>query len=119
MEKKKITIKHIPKVSTNKLYAGKHFSYRTQAKSEMYKVVRLQTKYVIEDPSEISYTFYWTGRVLDSDNNGIIAKMITDILTNGKDSYKDITKVSLSSRKSQEKYDYCEIEITESKIIIL
>lgn len=107
----KITIKHIPKVSTNKTYAGKHWSYRDSAKTELYKIVRLQTKYEIKDECNIDYTFYWTGRVLDSDNNSIVGKMITDILSMENDSYKNIHRVSYESEKSLEKYNYCEIEI--------
>jgi len=80
----------------------------------MYQLVRLQTKFVIDKPSEIDYTFYWTGRVLDADNNSIIGKMITDILTNGSDGYNQITKVSYSSRKSKTKENYCEIIISEN-----
>lgn len=100
-------------MSTNKTYEGKHWSYRAKSKNEMYQLVRLQTKFVIDKPSEIDYIFYWTGRVLDSDNNSIIGKMITDILTNGNDGYNQIVKVSYSSKKSETKENYCEIIVNE------
>ena len=109
----KITLKHIPKQSTNKSYAGKHWSLRHKEKSEMVQLVRLQTKFVIEKPCNINYTFYWVGRVLDSDNNSIVGKMITDILTNRNDGYKQIHRISYESEKSLEKYNYCEVEILD------
>ena len=105
----KIIIKNVPKKSTNKTYEGKHWSYRNKAKHELYQVVRLQTKVVIDYPCNIHYTFYWTGRVLDSDNNSIIGKMITDILTNGNDGYNQVHRVSYESEKSKNKIDYVEV----------
>ena len=112
---KKIVINYIPKQSTNKTYEGKHWSYRAKNKNELYTLVRLQTKETINEPSNLEYTFYWTGRVLDSDNNSVIGKMITDILTEGKDDYRHILRVSYQSKKSNKSFNYVEI-VVESVI---
>ena len=106
--KQTVTIPIPEKVSTNAIYAGKHWTYRNRQKEDWLwsvKSVRANLRPVESYPVTLCMTFYLKGRVLDSSNCSFMGKMIEDALVKlgvlKDDSYKYVHKVAYSAEKAQ------------------
>ena len=97
----KIELLHLPKISLNEWYAGKHWSKRVKIKNRYKFLVKSQFKGVFrkDNTYEVSYTFNFKTRPLDASNCVAMVKMIEDIIFED-DSYKIVHKISIRSRKS-------------------
>ena len=112
-----IILEDFYKVSTNKIYASRHWSFRKNAK-DSYK--SWFNKYKNNFPKfdykvNLDFKFYWYKKPLDSTNCSFIIKMIEDCMTkNGiikDDTIEYVGKVSMESFETKEKDDYCELRI--------
>lgn len=71
------------KVSTNKIYAGIHWSRRKEIKDSIYQLTKWFCRPIQEVksyPVEISYQFFYRIKPLDTLNNAFMAKCIEDSL---------------------------------------
>lgn len=71
----------IIKVSTNSIYAGKHWAVRDKYKNDylmLVKSLRLTTK--IKNTCSITFEFLLKGKLLDCSNCSFMGKMIEDAL---------------------------------------
>jgi hypothetical protein len=103
---------HLPvKISTNKIYAGLHWTARKKIKKSFAKVLFVAQP-VTEFPVDVYYNFHLKGKRLDSLNLAFMAKMIEDcivakgILTD--DTPKYVRRSILESKPAKKKY--CEID---------
>ena len=109
------TLLPIIKVSTNEIYAGVHWRKRRKIKQDYLLVTRSKIRSIpkIEGKVNLSFSFYFKSRPLDSSNCSFMAKMIEDCLVgNGilkDDSIKHVGKISIESYKGTE--DYCKMKI--------
>lgn len=106
------------KVSANATYAGVHWAKRKKWKDNMLLAcLCFKRAESIEKIVDVDYTFYFKSRALDSENCAFMGKMITDCMVKygilQDDSIKYVRRVSYESRKSPNKTDYVEIELTE------
>lgn len=108
----KITLTDLPKVSTNKIYAGVHWKKRKEIKDNYKLIVKNQFKSVLsKDKSYIvNYIFTFKNKPLDAMNCTYMAKMIEDIIFED-DKHDIITHFSIESIKGEK--DSVLIEIIE------
>lgn len=67
------------KISTNKIYAGIHWTKRNQHKDKFRVMCNaIKTLDKIDYPVNLRFDFYLGGRALDSSNCSYMAKMIED-----------------------------------------
>ena len=97
------------KVSTNKIYAGVHWTERDQAKDDFHwavKSVKSKIPKLNAFPVGIEYTFFLKGRPVDSSNLSYMAKMIEDALVEigaiPDDSPKFVSFTKLVSKSGKE-----------------
>ena len=114
-----IVVDNIIKVSSNKIYAGEHWRKRAKMKEDYFWITKVPFKKLapIKEKVNLDFVFYFSGRLLDSSNCSYAAKILEDCLVaHGvlkDDTTKQIGRVSLESRKSEEKKaDWCLIEIS-------
>lgn len=111
-----ITLLDLPKISTNSIYAGVHWSARKKHKDNYLlltnKMKRLQP---VKGLVDIEFTFHFKSTPLDSSNCSYMAKILEDCLVKhgilAGDEINFVRKISLQSLKS--KQERCEIIIRE------
>ena len=116
-----IIFKNLPKISTNEIYAGKHWRNRQKMKTDYLWATHNEIKNLkpINYKVNLDFIFHFTTRPLDSSNTAYMAKLIEDglvyhqIIKN--DDIKFVGRVSLESRKSERGYDYCVLSIGRKK----
>lgn len=121
-----IVIDNLIKVSTNQIYAGVHWSKRNTLKQDYLWITANPFKKLkpVNNKVDVDFTFYWTGKVLDSDNNGYVSKVLKDCLVHYKilknDTIEFVGRVSMESMKADKnakyKGDYCLIQIKERAV---
>lgn len=113
-----LTFDMVCKVSTNKIYAGVHWTKRDKDKKayswEVMRACRSVNLSKIEEyPVMLSFEFQFKGRVLDSSNCSYMAKLVEDGLVHRgilpDDSYKYVSEVRY--RASKGKSDVILLEI--------
>lgn len=114
----KIILKDYLKISTNKIYAGTHWTYRNKVKQD-YLTWFLSYKNKIpkfDYKVNLSFKFYFKKRGYDSSNLSYMIKIIEDCLVKygifKDDTRKYVGCVSMESLKG--KQDFCELTITEN-----
>jgi hypothetical protein len=115
-----VIIKDLPKVSSNKIYAGAHWSKRNKLKEGYLYLTKnaFQKLKPVEGLVDIEFDFYFTRNALDSSNCSYMAKMLEDCLIEWKalkdDTIKYVRSIKLTSSKSKPKEaDYCVITLNE------
>jgi len=106
----KIILIDLPKISLNKWYAGAHWSKRKQIKDTYKLLIKNQFKEVFPKDNiyNVTYTFYFKSRPLDTTNCVAMVKLIEDVIFED-DNYKTIPSITILSKKA--KSDYVEIFI--------
>ena len=97
-----ITLKGLPKVSFNQLYAGKHWSYRKTIKDQYHTIIKSQCKKVFTKTAAYTCTYEFTfqSRPLDASNCAAMIKMIEDIIF--EDDKYDLIKIGgITSKKGK------------------
>lgn len=108
----------LPKVSTNEIYAGVHWSRRKKLKEDFLWLTLNAIKKLIpaQEKVDLDFTFHFKKNALDADNCGYMGKLIIDCLVaHGMlkdDSNKFVGRVSYESKKSDN--DFCELVISSS-----
>lgn len=99
----RIDLKHLPKVSLNKIYESKHWSYRQKLKREFLFLVKSQYKSVLSKDGVYvcDYVFCFATHPLDASNCFFAIKMIEDVIFED-DNYKVVREVSARSVKGKE-----------------
>ena len=105
-----IEIKIPEKVSTNKFYAGMHWTKRNELKNiyhwELKSAINKYKPKIDKFPIDLCFDFYFKSRMLDADNCSVMAKMITDALRKENiipdDTYKYIYSVKYSVSRGKE-----------------
>jgi hypothetical protein len=94
------------KISTNSIYAGKHWTFRKRYKEQWLwcvRSVKTALQKVETYPVRLTMTFYLSGNVLDSSNTSYMGKMIEDALREigviADDTWKHVDSVTYKSRK--------------------
>ena len=111
----KAIFKDLPKVSTNEIYAGKHWRARQKLKESYLWLTCSEIKKLqpVIGKVDLDFTFYFKSRPIDSSNTAYMAKLIEDCLVHygilKNDDVKFVGKISLESKKSDQ--DLCELEI--------
>lgn len=115
---KEIRIDNIIKVSSNEIYAGKHWTARKKLKDSYLWLTAGPFKKLqpVKEKVDLDFKFYWGSRALDSSNCSYLCKVLEDCLVYYKilqdDTIKFVGKVSMESSKSKDKaVDYCVITI--------
>ncbi len=111
------------KVSTNTIYAGKHWTKRKEYKESFYYAVRghIGSRYEpIPSKVDIEFDFYFPNRPLDSSNCTFMGKMIEDAFVElgllKDDNIANVGKVSYqSNRKKSEHGNHCQVRIYEAE----
>ena len=95
------------KVSTNKIYAGIHWSGRSELKQN-YRYIALAGKglaKITAQPVKLLFTFYFKGNLLDASNCSLMGKLLEDALVkNGvliEDKPKYVSSVEYVSKKGK------------------
>lgn len=94
-----IEIYDLPKISLNKWYSGSHWTKRTALKNDYLFLLNPIRNIVY--PVSVDYVFEFKNRPLDASNCSAMLKIIEDILFSGNDGYKQITKISIESKKAK------------------
>ena len=94
-----ITLKGLPKTSTNKFYSGMHWSKRQRLVKQFWAIVRSQTTEKFTKPCRVEYNFYFENNPLDVSNCGAMIKLVEDILFPD-DSNKVVKQITITSEKS-------------------
>jgi hypothetical protein len=103
-----ITLIDLPKISTNKIYAGVHWTGRKHQKDLYLMATKYDMKKIekIKSKVDLEFTFYFKSRVLDSSNCSYMGKLLEDCLVaHGvlqDDTIKYVGKVSYQSLKGSE-----------------
>lgn len=106
----------IEKISTNEIYAGRHWRTRQKHKENYLILTNCFKNYdLIEDKVDIHIDFYFKGRALDSSNCSYMFKLIEDCLVKHKvlkdDTIKYVGKVSMQSyNKAKDNYAIIKIK---------
>lgn len=108
----------IIKLSTNIIYAGKHWRTRAKHKESYLLLCNIFKNYnFIEDKIDLHIDFYFKGRALDSSNCSYMGKLIEDCLVHYKvikdDTIKYVSCFSVRSH-NKSKEDYAIIQIKEA-----
>lgn len=106
-----ITLIDLPKVSTNKIYAGVHWVERKKMKDAYIFIIKNQFKDVLSKQKTyiVNYIFTFKNKPLDAMNCTFMAKMIEDIIFED-DKHDIIMHVGISSRKGKEDVVHIEIK---------
>ena len=113
-----VKLKGYTKVSTNKIYASKHWTFRKRLKDDYLKWFLLYKSRFprLDQKINLDFKFYFKSRCLDSTNVSHMVKMIEDCLVHygiiEDDTIKYVGCVSMESLKGEE--DYCELIITKN-----
>ena len=77
-----ITLIDLPKISTNKIYAGVHWTGRKHQKDLYLMATKYDMKKIekIKSKVDLEFTFYFKSRVLDSSNCSYMGKLLEDCL---------------------------------------
>ena len=110
----KITLFNLPKLSTNKIYAGIHWRDRRDHKYDYTLLTNSMKKLApIDQLVDLEFTFYFKKNAMDSSNCSYMGKLLEDCLVlHGvlkDDTIKFVRKVSYQSVKDKD--ERCEIEI--------
>ena len=111
-----IVIKNIPKISTNSIYAGVHWSTRKKHKEAfLWLTTHFKQLEKISGKVDLDFNFFFKKVPLDSSNCSYLSKILEDCLVaygvlEG-DSPKFVRKISMQSQKGEK--DFCEITITK------
>jgi hypothetical protein len=114
----KATFKDLPKVSTNEIYAGKHWRARQKMKENYLWLTCNEIKKLqpVSGKVDLDFTFHFKSRPIDSSNTAYMAKLIEDCLIHHgilkNDDIKCVGKVILESKKSDQ--DLCILEIKKN-----
>ena len=110
----KIELKTLPKTSTNKIYAGMHWTKRKKLKDNYKTIIKSQFKHVFPKDKvyKVQYDFVFKSRPLDITNCSYMIKMIEDVIFED-DTWKIINKVTITSNKGVE--DSVVIKVDEIK----
>lgn len=118
-----VKIENIVKVSSNEIYAGKHWTARKKLKDSYLWLTVGPFKKLnpVREKVDLDFKFYWGSRALDSSNCSYLCKVLEDCLVHHKilqdDTIKFVGKVSMESFKSNSKdQDYCVLTIIDKKI---
>ena len=115
--KQTTTFTNLPKLSTNEIYSGKHWRSRQKHKQDYLWLTQSEIKKLkkVESKVNLEFVFYFKSRAIDSSNCAYMAKILEDCLVHYKiienDDIKCVGQVSLESRKSDNKTDYCVLNI--------
>lgn len=98
-----INLLGLPKTSTNKIYAGMHWTKRKKLKDAYKAIITSQFKTVFPKTNEyeVEYNFQFKSRALDITNCSFMIKMIEDVIFQD-DSYKIIKRVTITSERGSE-----------------
>lgn len=111
-----ISLKRLPKVSSNDTYAGMHWTKRTKLKNQYKAIVRLQWRSIFKVKRyKVSYKFIFKKNPLDASNCSVMLKMIEDILFE-KDNWNLIDIGEILSRKGEEDEVIIKVEEIDVKI---
>lgn len=92
-----IIFENLPKVSTNKIYAGKHFSYRQKIKDAYALIIPKKYHSIFQKEFySVHYKFEWKKNALDCTNCSFMVKILEDILF-ASDAPKYISTVTITS----------------------
>ena len=114
-----VIFKNLPKISTNEIYAGKHWRSRKDMKKFYLLATYNEIKKLkpVKNKANLEFIFYFQIRPLDSSNTSYMAKLIEDCLTHYKiiknDGINFIGRVSFESQKTIDTFDSCKLTITE------
>jgi len=97
----------LPKISTNKIYAGVHWRQRKQQKDQFLLLTNSFKKLEkVERKVDLEFTFYFKKKPLDSSNCSYLGKLLEDCLVaHGvlqDDTIKYVGKVSYQSLKGDQ-----------------
>ena len=112
-----ITINNLPKISTNEIYAGVHWTKRKKHKQDFLLLTNgMKRLKPVEGIVDLEFVFTFRRNALDSSNNSYCAKILEDCLVHHKilkdDTIKFVRKISMESRKGE--IDECQITILET-----
>lgn len=112
----KLTLPIPIKISTNKIYAGVHWSVRKEYATLYHLLSRGQPKYIGKYPIQIAYRFTWQKHALDATNCSFLVKLLEDGLVIGGaikgDDYMTVRRTIIESKRDRKiKEDFVEIEI--------
>ncbi len=111
-----IIVKDLPKISTNTIYAGVHWTARKKHKEAfLWLTAHFKRLEKITGKVDIDFHFFFAKNPLDSSNVSYAVKLLEDsLVTYGViegDSPKFVRKISMQSQKGES--DYCIINITK------
>jgi len=100
IEKTKILLTGLPKVSLNKLFGRAHWTYRQKMKNDFTFIIKAQCKHFFSKDNQyvVSYHFGFKKQPLDASNCVGSAKIIEDILFED-DKYDIVKSVTYTSNK--------------------
>lgn len=103
----------LPKISTNEMYAGVHWTIRNRHKNIYKLLIKSQFKHVFSKKNKyiVHYTFYFKRNPLDATNCSYMIKLIEDVIFES-DKFDVIVEFSGKSRKADA--DYVEIDVLEN-----
>ena len=108
------------KISTNAIYAGKHWRFRSKVKDKFLEELYAEKldkglKPIKSYPVEISFMFFFTKRPLDASNCSFMGKMIEDAMTKvgliEDDDYRRVRAVAYYTGKTDLKNDYVDVGV--------
>ena len=110
MERFDITLIDLPKISTNDIYAGIHWTKRKKIKDDCKFLIKNQFKHVLKKDKHyhVDYVFCWKKNPLDALNVAFMAKIIEDVIFED-DKHDIITHIGLSSCKGKEDIVYIKV----------
>ena len=105
----KFTLPVLEKISTNKIYAGIHWTRRNKHKEAVRGLGYLVKGKITEFPVKLKFTFKLKGRVLDCSNLSYMGKMYEDMFVKSglipDDTPKYISEVTYVSTKGDNEVD--------------
>ena len=113
-----ITINNLPKISTNQIYSGVHWTKRNKYKKDFILLTNgMKRLRPVEGVVDLDFVFTFKRNALDSSNCSYVCKMLEDCLVHHgilkDDTIKFVRKFSMESRKGE--FDGCQITILESQ----
>lgn len=111
-----ITINNLPKISTNEIYAGVHWTKRNKHKHDFILLTNgMKRLKPVEGIVDLEFIFTFKRNALDSSNCSYVVKLLEDCLVHHKilkdDTIKFVRKISMESRKGE--IEGCQIAILE------
>ena len=100
----KISIPLPEKISSNKIYAGQHWSIRKK-QADLFHLSLLEFRKIRtrDFPISIDFIFRYKGRLLDIDNNFYMVKLLIDALRSNEiipnDTPEFINEISITTEK--------------------